>query len=90
MAIRKPPSQVIEKKIDDFISAPQVAKGSQDSTSGAVQVQISHRLPAELLARIESYAKVAGIKRNALINLAITQLLNQGLKIESPETAHSD
>lgn len=90
MAIIKPPkkqdSAAVSAAAEAFIS------GAPDSAAAAPaaprrvrkgnRVQISLTIPEDTLERVDELASQIGQSRAGTINLAITQLLQSGLRIE--------
>lgn len=76
-----PPSK--PRSAEAFISAaPDAGAKTADATKRTMkgkQAQISHAMPPELLDDLDSFAERNNLKRAQAINIAIRQMLEQGL-----------
>ena len=86
--VKKPAKKAItppkDKKADDFINgAPDAAAASPSRVKKGRKVQITLTIAEPLLERVEKLADQLGQNRAAVINLAIVQMLESGLNIES-------
>lgn len=91
MAIVTPKKQAPAATLDDFIAgAPDSAAPSRDvpteapaspkRTMKGKQAQISHAMPPELLIALDAFVeRNPGLKRGPAINIAIRQMLEQGI-----------
>ena len=86
MAIRKPKKENLE---DKYISAAPDAQ-SQDKREARKKlkgnkVQISLTIAPEILRKVDEMAAELGLSRAALINLAIYQGIENGIRVEKYE-----
>lgn len=84
--IKKPAPTASELAAEAFISgAPDAAAAAPDAprrVRKGNKVQITLTITEPLLARVDDMAKQLGQSRAAVINLAVMQMLQTGLRIE--------
>lgn len=84
MAITKKPTKPIQAQSDKAADA--FIGGAPDATPRLVRkgkkVQITLTIAEPLLARVDALADQLGQSRAAIINLAIVQMLEAGLRLE--------
>ena len=89
--IKKPNPQPIEKKIDDFVDqAPDAKPQSKQRPLRGKRVVVSATIWPELLDKVDNYAHTYSLSRNALINLALEQLLRRGADVKFSPAAMLD
>lgn len=81
MAITKKPAKSAEEA---FISgAPDAAAAAPRRVRKGNKVQISLTITEPMLARVDDLASRLGQSRAAVINLAVMQMLQSGLRVDS-------
>ncbi|QDQ87667.1 ribbon-helix-helix protein, CopG family [Alcaligenaceae bacterium SJ-26] len=87
MAITRKPTAApapVERRADDFISAAPDSAEPRRVRKGK-KVQISLTISEPLLKRVDERAEQIGQSRAAVINLAIFQALDSGLRIDGSD-----
>jgi hypothetical protein len=77
---RPPAKKATEKKIETFIaSAPDSAKveAEKKPLMRGKREQISHTIPPDILEKLDKVAKMQGITRAGLINIAISEYIRK-------------
>jgi hypothetical protein len=82
MAIIKAPARVAVDKVDEFINAAPDGRNPRRIKKGN-KVQISLTITEKMLGEIDTLARARGQSRAGLINLAIAQVLESGLHLDS-------
>lgn len=87
MAITKIPAKN-SKAEDAFISgAPDASSKAPKRVRKGKKVQVTLTITEPLLERVDTLAVQLGQSRAAVINLAIVQMLESGLRLDSAEQA---
>lgn len=89
MAITRKPTKAANAAADAFISAAPDAAADAPSAPRRVRkgkkVQITLTIAEPLLGRVDDMAAQLGQSRAGIINLAVMQMLQTGLRIEGGE-----
>jgi hypothetical protein len=92
MGIIKKPSKVnkeADKAAEDFINGAPDGAAPRLVRKGK-KVQITIALPETLLERVETLAEKLGQTRAGIINLAIVQMLDDGIRFDSARLRQED